>query len=105
MGIRFENGAEDKPLTELTMGDLCKLIEYVIDRTHHNQMALTDAVGRAECTLETLTAKRARTRNRAGVKLWSVPKAGEQGQIRSHLAAGVPSLASARFSGRQRALR
>lgn len=61
MGIKFENGAEDKPMTKLTVGDLCKLIEYVIDRTHHNQMALTDAVRSAACTLERLTAKRTRT--------------------------------------------
>jgi len=60
MGIKFENEAEDKLVAELTIGDLCRLVEYVIDRTHHNQMALTDAVRSAACLLERLTAKRTR---------------------------------------------
>jgi hypothetical protein len=66
MGITFENGAENSTIGELTIGDLCKLIEYFIERMAHAQMPATYALQSVAGTLGELTVKRARRRRKAG---------------------------------------
>jgi len=66
MSIKFENGIEDRPLRKLTIGDLCKLVEYAIERTAHTQMPATYALQRIAGALEALTVRRARRRRKAG---------------------------------------
>ena len=64
MGINFENGIEDRPLSELTIGDLCRLVEYFIERAAHTHLPATYALQSVAGTLNDLAGKRARRRSK-----------------------------------------
>jgi hypothetical protein len=64
MGITFENGIEEQPLSVLTIGDLCKLIEYAIERAAHTRLPATYALQRIAGALEASTVKRTRRRSK-----------------------------------------
>jgi hypothetical protein len=64
MGIEFEGSFENAVIAELTIGDLCRLIEYAIERAAHTHLPATYALQRIAGALEALTVKRARRRSK-----------------------------------------